>query len=267
MLDLKISKGIKIEPPRIIIYGDPGIGKTSWASQASNPLFFDLQDGSSHLDVARYKPKTYEDMVDAINQLISQEHDYRYLVLDTIGDVEELLHENILRKYGASSRNDPKCPAFGYGKWKDIFSNHWRQFRDKLDELRAKKNMGIIIIGHRVAGKIRDPMNETYIKNVVCIDEQAWPLLQSWADSVLFATDKIEIESEDIGFKKTINRAQSHGRVLYTLNSGSFEAKNRYGHPYEIPLDWKVFISGVHKYFNEKVIKPEAKAQQPQETQ
>ena len=50
-MKLNISRGVRREPPRIVIHGGPGIGKTTLASRAPAPIFLDLEHGTLQMDV------------------------------------------------------------------------------------------------------------------------------------------------------------------------------------------------------------------------
>lgn len=50
---MNITKGIISKPVKVCVYGVEGIGKTTFASQSPEPLFFDLDKGSAQLDVSR----------------------------------------------------------------------------------------------------------------------------------------------------------------------------------------------------------------------
>ena len=45
---MKIVRGKKIQPRRVLLYGTHGIGKSSWASQAPDVVFMNLEvDGEN----------------------------------------------------------------------------------------------------------------------------------------------------------------------------------------------------------------------------
>ena len=52
-MKLNITKGVQPKPLKVCLYGVEGIGKTTFASQFPDPLFVDLDKGSTWLDVAR----------------------------------------------------------------------------------------------------------------------------------------------------------------------------------------------------------------------
>ena len=50
---LNVTSGIVARPVKCCVYGVEGIGKSTFASQFPDPLFFDLDGGTSRLDVKR----------------------------------------------------------------------------------------------------------------------------------------------------------------------------------------------------------------------
>jgi len=51
-----------LTPLREVLYGVEGIGKTTHAASAPNPIFISAEDGSNHLNVQRFPvPETYQD--------------------------------------------------------------------------------------------------------------------------------------------------------------------------------------------------------------
>ncbi|NYZ70421.1 AAA family ATPase [Endozoicomonas sp. SM1973] len=81
-----ISKTKGMQAPRILIYGTHGIGKTTFAANAPNPIFLFTEDGAGQLALDSFPLlKTYEDVISALNALINEEHDFK-----TVVDVEKL---------------------------------------------------------------------------------------------------------------------------------------------------------------------------------
>ena len=72
-------------PMRINLQGQDGIGKSTFAANADNPIFIQAEDGLDYIkDVARFpKCETWTQIFDNLMALYETEHDYKTVVLDT----------------------------------------------------------------------------------------------------------------------------------------------------------------------------------------
>ena len=50
----RIHQGRRHSPPRLLIYGTEGIGKSTTASQAPKPIFVPTEDGLDQIDCASF---------------------------------------------------------------------------------------------------------------------------------------------------------------------------------------------------------------------
>src|SRR3989442_74866 len=65
-----VTRGKVLGPARIIVYGVDGVGKSTFAAGAPNPIFLGTEDGTRHLDVARFPaPQTWAEVLEAIRNL------------------------------------------------------------------------------------------------------------------------------------------------------------------------------------------------------
>ena len=66
------------------------------------------------------------------------------------------------------------------------------------------------------------------------------PLIREWADAVLFLNYKVNVINVDNqGAAKGKNKAQGGRRVIHTNHTPFWDAKNRYGMPDELPLEYE----------------------------
>ncbi|WP_437226526.1 AAA family ATPase [Planctomicrobium sp. SH661] len=73
----KIQRGKQPLPPRLILYGTEGIGKSTFASEAPSPVFIQTEDGLAEIDCDKFPLATrLEDVQAALQELISEQHDY-----------------------------------------------------------------------------------------------------------------------------------------------------------------------------------------------
>jgi hypothetical protein len=65
-----IQQGRANKPPRILVYGTEGIGKTTAASQAPKPIFIQTEDGLDQIASDRFPlAKSYDDVYAALSGL------------------------------------------------------------------------------------------------------------------------------------------------------------------------------------------------------
>ena len=77
MFDLQSIERSSQLPPRVVLYGVPGIGKTTFAAQMPAPIFLPVEDGLGQLEVDTFtRPSSYTDVIEAISTLIQQDHSY-----------------------------------------------------------------------------------------------------------------------------------------------------------------------------------------------
>ena len=79
-----IQRGRAPTPPRILLYGTEGIGKSTFASEAPKPIFVQTEDGLAEIDCDEFPLATsFDDVLQALAELRAQAHDYETVVIDT----------------------------------------------------------------------------------------------------------------------------------------------------------------------------------------
>jgi len=221
-----ISKSAALKAPRIVLYGVPGIGKTTtFAAQAPNPIFIQTEDGLGSLDVPHFPlAKSVDDVRQAIAALKNEDHDYQTVVLDSADHLELLVAEEV------ESKHDAKDLA--YGKGAVIQQAVWKELLGGLNDLRNDKGMVVIILSHSNIKRFDSPETEPYDRYVMKLSEKSGAYLREWADSVLFCNYKTIVKSSDVGFNAKVTRGVSSGeRLIFTAETPAYIAKNRYSLP------------------------------------
>ena len=232
-----VVKGKVYTPDLVVIYGVDGVGKSTFASQAPNPIFVGSEKGTANMDVARLPSvNTFHDVMNAIKALTEDQHDYKTLAIDSLDWLEPLVWDAVCREAGAPNIE----AAFGgYGKGYVAANKLWAEMMTKLSALRETKKMAIVLIAHAQVKAFNDPQqNATYDRYQLKLNEKASALWREYADCVLFANFEVYTKQNDK--KKTI--AMGDGtRLIYTERRPGYDAKNRYGLPSTLPLDWNAY--------------------------
>ena len=228
-----VVRGRQSRPLRVMLYGVEGVGKSTFASQAPNPIFLCAEDGTSQLDVARFpSPATWLEVFEALGVLMKEEHEFRTLVIDTLDWLEPLCWAHVCAQNGKGNIED-----FGYGKGYVAALDQWRMLVDRLDQLVRTKKMHVILIGHAAVRKIDDPHSGAYDRYRMKLHERAGDLWREWVDAVLFARHEVFTVE-----KKGKQRGVSSGRrVIHTQWNAAFDAKNRFDLPEQIDMDFAEF--------------------------
>lgn len=232
---MKIVRGKKIQPRRVLLYGTHGIGKSSWAAQAPDVLFLNLEDGLNDIDAAKTEHLASLDfVVEALTFLATQKHDFKWLAIDTVDWLEALVHQDVADKAGKPCIGDIK-----FGEGYRSAQAYWDKLLTQLDWLRTERGMGIILLAHASIEKFRDPFGDSYDRYRPALHETASATLQEWCDEVLFANYRVNIVKEDEGFgKKRAIAGGSGQRLIRCAETPAAMAKNRLTMPDTIEFNW-----------------------------
>lgn len=245
----QVVKGRQEVPDRVLIYGVEGVGKSSWAGGAPSPVFVDVEGGTAQLEVERFPTPTrwtWRDILDAVEALRVERHNYKTVVFDTLDAIEPLLWKHICERDGKSSVED-----YGYGKGYSAALDEWRIFLSELERLRRERSIGVVLVAHSVVRTFKNPAGEDYDRYELKLNPKAGGLAKEWCDSVLFAHHETHASKE----KKSDHRAKGFStgaRIVSTQREAAFDAKNRYGLPQTLPLAYEEYSAAV------KLRRPEA---------
>jgi hypothetical protein len=223
-----------ILPPRIVIHGKEGTGKTTLGSRFVCPVFLQIEDGCpSNIEIESFG--LLEDLAsvrDAIAALGNEPHGYKTLVLDSVDALEAPLWASVCTTNGWSSIESP-----GYGRGYVEADKAWLDLLAGLDWLRRTRGMAVILLAHSAVETINDPRAPAYTSYQLRLHKRARALIQDWADVIGFLATDFVIKSEDAGFAKKRVRADGGSlRYLHFESHPAYTAKNRYGLPAKMPV-------------------------------
>jgi len=230
------------KPPRIVIHGPAGLGKTTFGASAPAPIFIQTEDGLGTLDVPAFPlAETFDDVLSALGTLYSEPDDYQTLVIDSLDWLEPLVWAKV-----CSTHNVETIEALNYGKGYVEALTYWRQFFEGVTALRDKQGMVIVMTAHSQTVRVEDPTMPAYDTHTLKLHKRAAALAEEFADVVLYAAMQTNTVTEDLGFKKTRTRATTTGeRIVFTTGTPAHLAKNRYGLPAVLPLEWAAFADAL----------------------
>lgn len=239
------------KPPRILIYGSQGMGKTTFASFAPNPIFIQTEDGLASVDSDSFPLATsFQEVLKYLGELAENDHDYKTLAVDSVDWLERLIYSQVCAERNVKTIGDIAYGA-GYNQAIDL----WQQYIDCLNYLRDAKNMMIIQIAHSQVKKYENPETDSYDRYQIKMHDKASAILLEHADAVFFVNQVVGVKKEQEGFSKRARAIGSGDRSIFTEERPAYIAKNRYGLPHEIPFDkegsyWSIIASHI-PYFTQ----------------
>lgn len=217
----------KQNPPKIIIYGTQGVGKTTIAANFPKPVFVRTEDGMAGIQAdATPLCETYDQFSKYISDLASQEHDYKTVVIDSLDWMERLLHHQI-----AQSFNVFDIGQINYGKGYTFAEAKINKLIKDLDELSHK---GIIVLGlaHAEIKRFEPPDSDPYDRYAMKLEKRAERIFREWCDILAFIKYDVTVVRTEGKFGATKTKAQGDGeRVMHFTEKPAYLAKNRYKLP------------------------------------
>lgn len=225
-------------PVKILAYGTEGVGKSTFAADAPAPIFLCSEDGTAQLDITRFpEPRDWQDVVDAVRTLLEADHDRKTFVVDTLDWLEPLCWEYVCHENGWKDIEAP-----GYGKGYVPATDQWRMFLRGLDALRVKRGMHVVLLAHAQVKQFNNPEGENYDRFELKLQKSASGLVREWCEDVLFCSFEEFAVMQKSGKAKGVSDGS---RIMRTEKRAAFDAKNRHGLPFQLPLSWDEYWTAV----------------------
>lgn len=234
-----VRKGRIDVPLRVVIFGPEGVGKSTFAAGAPNPIFLGADNGTARLDIARLpEPREWSDVLEGCDLLVREQHTYKTLVIDPVNWLEPLVHRAVVGDSGKSLEDW----GGGYGRGQAAALDHWRQLVAALERV-WRNGLNVVITSHQTVKKFEDPTGPAYERYEMAIAQKAAGLLRQWVDFVLFA--KHEAYGKLDTTTKRVKGFGTGARLIHTQWSAAYDAKAREKIPEELPLSWAAFDDAV----------------------
>ncbi len=208
----------------ILLYAQPKLGKTTFASHAPNAVFLECEPGLNHLEVFKVPTYKWEDFIEACKLIAKGDHNFQTIVIDTVDNAFKMCSEFVCNKNKIEYEGD-----LGHGKGWALVKNEWHRVLTRL----ASLPYGLILISHAVDKTIETRTGE-YTKTQPSLPDRARSVVLGLVDIILYGDS---IPKKDAAGNVTIER------VLRTKPHPTYEAGDRTGRlPEVLPLDYDAFV-------------------------
>jgi hypothetical protein len=244
-----VRKGRHPRPPKIVVYGGPKVGKSTFGAGIPGAVFVQTEEGLDALDVHAFPlAQSFDAVLKSLRALAKEEHEYKALVLDSLDWLEPLVWDHVCRQHSVASIEEV---GGGYGKGYIEAVKVWRQFLEAMDYLRDNRGMTVVLIAHDEIRKFEPVDSEAYDYAALKLHKRAAAVVEEWADIIGYAKIKTLIRTQDKGFGQSHARAIAPGdvRELHVGQNPAYVSGNRYGLPDILPLEWAELSKALREAF------------------
>lgn len=242
-----ISRTKRLEAPKVLLAGEPKIGKSTFAASAPNSVGILTEDGLSGVDAQAFPlVQSLDDVYTAIGTLLQDEHDFQTVFVDSLDWMEPLVHAHVCK---ANGWKDIEAPGFGKGYI--AAAAEWKNVLDGLEALRRQRGMAVVLICHVKQQRIESPTHEGYDAYVLKMNNRASALVEEWADIVGFAAHRITLKRTEGSFgSKETKALKATERMLYLEPHPAYPSGSRFGLR-DCPLSWEAFAAQLSQALNQ----------------
>lgn len=220
----------------IMIYGDPKVGKTTFASKFEKALLLAFEPGYNGLDNLMVQPiLKWGDFKTVIRQLGQSEVKEKFstIIIDTADIAWSYCEKYVLAQNPNSMGEIPT--SLGDISWGKGFTLCKKEYDEALRKI-ATMGYGLVIISHSKAKTIKDNNGEEYERIVPTLPDMAKLIVNRLVDVIAY------LRADDEG-----------NRYLYTRGNKNFEAGSRfqYLNP-KIPLGYNNLVEELCKAIDEE---------------
>lgn len=234
-------------PPRLLIHGQEGVGKTTLAAKFPAPVFLQTEDGiptGIEVDSFGLLPD-FQAVRTPLTALATEPHEFKTIVIDALDALEALIWRDL-----CSSKGWASIETAGYGKGYVAADNWWTDILNGLEYLRRQRGMIVVSLAHSAIETINDPRTASYTSYQLRLHKRARGLVQDWVDAIGFLAPDLHVKEDDTGFGKKRARADGGSqRWLCWEARPSFVAKNRYALPAKMPISKDFSYSALAEFF------------------
>lgn len=226
----KRAAKMRLEDYKMLLYGVPKIGKSTFCSQMEKPLFLATEPGLNALEVYEMKVPDWVTFLSACGEIAKGTHGFKTIVIDTVDNLFKACQEYVRQKNGIQHESD-----MPYGKgWELLKSEFFRPLR-KLSML----DVGLVMTSHVKWTEVKT-RTSTYHKAVPTVPGSGRDIVEAWVDIILFSESVVDENGE---VKRIVHTQPSDLWVAGDRTEHAFKRKL----PSEIELDFGTFAKEFYR--------------------
>lgn len=248
----QVSKEQKPAGVRVMIYGEPKVGKSYFGAQIPNHVFLNLENGLEHLQGATKLPYTDDYMVvkQMLKELEEADHPFKTLVVDSADVLENLIKKWVVATQGNPAWKDVADIPFGRGY--PLLLTETRRLIEQFEKLRVKKGMNLVFICHSEVKKMQPPVGNEYTYIAPSLyakttqGDSTLKIYSDYVDIIGYCTFKTIVQQTSTGFGSRGQAIGTGERILHLdAANPAYIAGSRYPMPAEIPFSWESFVTAL----------------------
>ena len=219
--------------PKGIVYGPPGVGKTTFGAGTHKPIIIDCENGAAHMNCDRTPYLAdWDAILPWLQALAYDEHTYETVVVDSIDWLLRRLEERVAGVNGDPRNMDKTMNRShgGYGNGKQVLRNYVYQYLLPTLDAIVNRGISVILLAHASRRSITNIDGIVMEKSAPEIHPELMNTMVEWSDFVGAA------------------RMDGDSRELVLNETGQLLAKNRYGITGILPLDWNCLMAAMSNH-------------------
>lgn len=250
-------------PDRLMLYGPPGVGKSTFASRFPNPFFLDPESGAKKIVPDEDRYSDFDPLDDAGNWertlaflewFGTADHKYKTIVLDTADKLLGYAGSWVCQNVGIVDRDTKKTipvnsldkVAGGYGRGSEALVEQTRLLIGRLEYIGRQRQIAVIALSHEHLSSNGGTGGEEYKTWSPNLDKKVVEVFLREFDYVLQAQPHVVVSEKSGGFgtKKTVT-GQSDKRYLWCKPQGDRKIKARTPLPVRIDFNYESFVDAM----------------------
>ncbi len=203
-------------PPRTVIYGVDGVGKTSLAAEFPGPVLYLPTEGETPpSDVELTTPGTIESfgaLLDIFGELLTEEHDFKTVVIDSLDGLETITWAATCERLGVASIEEP-----GFGKGYIEADSEWDEYLKAISAL-ARAGLYVVQLAHPEIVRFDSPTTDPYSRYQPKMHKRGNAMVREQADIVAFMNYRVSIKEKEVARQTKVARGEGGNERLIHFN-------------------------------------------------